>query len=59
MDTGEVVEWRSGGCAGRDFLRIGTLVVRMIGSSVLVDVEGEGGGFGSVGVGAGGSACGL
>ena len=33
-----------GGCPGRDFLRIGTLVVRMTGSSLLVVGEGEGGG---------------
>ena len=47
MDKGGEVEWRrSGGCLGRDFLRIGTLVVRMTGSSVLVDVEGDGGGLG-------------
>ena len=37
---------RSGGCPGRDFCSIGTLVVRMIGSSLLVDDEVEGGGRG-------------
>ena len=46
MDKGGEVGWRrSGGCPGRDFLRMGTLAVRVIGSSVLVDVEGDGGGF--------------
>ena len=37
---------RRGGCPGRDFCRMGTLVVRMIGSSLLVDDEVEGGGRG-------------
>ena len=50
---------RSGGCPGLDFLRMGTLVVRMTGSSVLVDVAGDGGGFGVVMVLAGCSARGL
>ena len=53
-------DWRrSGGCPGLDFLRMGTLVVRMTGSSVLVDVAGDGGGFGVVMVFAGCSARGL
>ena len=38
---------------------MGTLVVRMTGSSVLVDVAGDGGGFGVVMVFAGCSARGL
>ena len=60
MDKGGEVVWRrSGGCPGRDFLRIGTFVVRMTGSSVLVDVEGDGGGLGSAGVVACGVACGM
>ena len=50
---------RSGGCPGLDFLRMGTLVVRMTGSSALVDVVGDGGGFGVVMVVAGCSAGGL
>ena len=41
---------RSGGCPGRDFCSIGTLVVRMIGSSLLVDDEVEGGGRGGGGL---------
>ena len=54
------VDWRrSGGCPGLDFLRMGTLVVRMTGSSLLVDVAGDGGGFGVVMVLAGCSARGL
>ena len=35
---------RSGGWPGRAFLRIGTLVIRRTGSSLLVVVEGDGGG---------------
>ena len=38
---------------------MGTLVVRMTGSSVLVDVAGDGGGFGALVVFAGCGACGL
>lgn len=41
-------EWGAslwGGCPGRDFLRMGTLVVRMTRSSLLVVGEGEGGGL--------------
>ena len=35
---------RWGGCPGRDFRSIGTLVVRMTGSSLLVEDEVDGGG---------------
>lgn len=36
---------RWGGYPGRDFFKIGTLVVRMMGSSLLVVGEGDGGGL--------------
>ena len=42
----------SGGWPGRAFGRMGTLVVRMIGSSVLVEDVVDGGGGGAVGCGA-------
>ena len=41
---------RSGGCPGRDLCSMGTLVVRMIGSSLLVDDKAEGGGRGGGGL---------
>ena len=46
--TGAVGGWscgssRCGGCPGRDFCSSGTLVVRMTGSSLLVEEEVEGG----------------
>ena len=46
----------SGGWPGRAFGRVGTLVVRMIGSSVLVEDVVDGGGGGAVGCGAA-AAC--
>ena len=49
----------SGGDQAAALVRMGTLVVRMTGSSVLVDVAGDGGGFGVVMVFAGCSARGL
>ena len=50
-----VGEWscggsRRGGCPGRDFCSSGTLVVRMTGSSLLVEEEVEGGGRGGSGL---------
>ena len=46
-----------GGCPGRAFGRMGTLVVRMIGSSVLVEDVVDGGAGGAVGCGSGAVGC--
>ena len=46
-----------GGCPGRALGRMGTLVVRMTGSSVLVEDVVDGGADGAVGCGSGAVGC--